>query len=105
MRWRGILARMATPHLTVSAEERTRLARTRLGELVLGKWRLDRLLGVGGMACVYAATHRNKKRAAVKMLHREYSSDSAIRERSLPTKTQARPSLVGITPALTPGVN
>ncbi|HXK19875.1 MAG TPA: protein kinase, partial [Polyangiaceae bacterium] len=34
-------------------------------------------------ACVYAATHRNKKRAAVKMLHREYSTDSAIRDRFL----------------------
>jgi serine/threonine-protein kinase len=35
------------------------------------------------MACVYAATHRNKKRAALKMLHRELSSDPAIRERFL----------------------
>jgi eukaryotic-like serine/threonine-protein kinase len=35
------------------------------------------------MASVYAATHRNKKRAAVKMLHAEYSSDRAMRERFL----------------------
>lgn len=58
-------------------------AETRIGSFVKDKWQLDRLLGVGGMACVYAATHRNKKRAALKMLHRELSSDPAIRERFL----------------------
>ncbi|RYZ09453.1 MAG: serine/threonine protein kinase [Myxococcales bacterium] len=58
-------------------------AEARIGSIIKDKWRLDRLLGVGGMACVYAATHRNKKRAAVKMLHVEYSTDSAIRERFL----------------------
>ncbi len=39
------------------------------------KWHLDALLGVGGMAAVYAATHRNGKRGAVKMLHLELSID------------------------------
>lgn len=58
-------------------------AEARIGSVIKDKWRLDRLLGVGGMACVYAATHRNKKRAAVKMLHREYSNDASIRERFL----------------------
>jgi serine/threonine-protein kinase len=58
-------------------------AEARIGSVIKDKWRLDRLLGVGGMACVYAATHRNKKRAAVKMLHRELSSDTAVRERFL----------------------
>jgi serine/threonine-protein kinase len=32
------------------------------------KWKLDALLGVGGMAAVYAATHRNGARAAIKFL-------------------------------------
>jgi serine/threonine-protein kinase len=58
-------------------------AEARIGSVIKDKWRLDRLLGVGGMACVYAATHRNKKRAAVKMLHRELSSDKVVRERFL----------------------
>lgn len=58
-------------------------AEARIGSVIKDKWRLDRLLGVGGMACVYAATHRNKKRAAVKMLHKELSSDSSVRERFL----------------------
>ena len=45
---------------------------TRQGEWALGKWRMDSLLGAGGMCAVYAATHRsNGKRAAVKVLHPE----------------------------------
>jgi serine/threonine protein kinase len=44
-------------------------ARARVGRVLREKWRLDELLGVGGMAAVYAATHRNGKRVAIKMLH------------------------------------
>lgn len=58
-------------------------ASARLGDVLDHKWRLDQLLGVGGMAAVYAATHRNKKRAAIKMLHRELGTDSALRRRFL----------------------
>jgi serine/threonine-protein kinase len=47
------------------------------------KWRLDVLLGVGGMAAVYAATHRNGSRAAVKVLHPEMSTNPVVRERFL----------------------
>jgi hypothetical protein len=32
-------------------------ARSRIGSTLRDKWRLDVLLGVGGMAAVYAATH------------------------------------------------
>jgi serine/threonine-protein kinase len=59
------------------------LARTRLGRGLRGKYRLDRVLGVGGMAVVYAATHRNKKRFAIKMLHPELSMREGIRTRFL----------------------
>jgi eukaryotic-like serine/threonine-protein kinase len=69
--------------MSVDVKVATARAEARIGSVIKDKWRLDRLLGVGGMACVYAATHRNMKRAAVKMLHREYSADSAIRERFL----------------------
>jgi eukaryotic-like serine/threonine-protein kinase len=69
--------------MSVDVKVATERAQARIGSVIKDKWRLDRLLGVGGMACVYAATHRNKKRAAVKMLHREYSTDPAIRERFL----------------------
>jgi serine/threonine-protein kinase len=44
-------------------------ARGRVGAVVNDKWRLDELLGAGGMACVYAATHRNGRRVAIKVLH------------------------------------
>jgi len=69
--------------MSVDIKVATERAEARIGSVINDKWRLDRLLGVGGMACVYAATHRNKKRAAVKMLHREYSTDADIRERFL----------------------
>jgi eukaryotic-like serine/threonine-protein kinase len=56
-------------------------ARARVGQVLKEKWRLDKLLGVGGMASVYAATHRNTSRVAVKMLHVEFSLDKNIRAR------------------------
>lgn len=69
--------------MSVQLEAATERARARIGTVLKQKWRLDKLIGVGGMAAVYAATHRNKKRAAIKMLHPELSSDTAIRERFL----------------------
>src|SRR5580704_8880162 len=56
-------------------------AKGRLGAMLRNKWRLDSLLGVGGMASVYAATHRNGSRAAVKILHVELSARQDIRGR------------------------
>jgi len=61
----------------------TQRAKTRIGSVLRGKWRLDRLLGVGGMAAVYEGTHRNGKRGAVKMLHLEFSTDADTRTRFL----------------------
>jgi eukaryotic-like serine/threonine-protein kinase len=46
-------------------------SKARVGTVLNGKWRLDGVLGIGGMATVYAATHRNQKRVAIKMLHPE----------------------------------
>jgi serine/threonine-protein kinase len=56
-------------------------AQQRVGQVLNGKWRLDQLLGVGGMAAVYAATHRNGNRVAVKMLHPHCVANDAIRSR------------------------
>src|SRR5580704_12723663 len=58
-------------------------ARGRIGTVLQDKWRLESLLGVGGMAAVYAAVHRNGKRVAVKMLHAEFSHDEEVRTRFL----------------------
>ena len=60
--------------------EAERRAERRLGSTV-GKYRLERVLGVGGMASVYLAIHRNGHRVAVKMLHPEISSDPDLRAR------------------------
>lgn len=56
-------------------------ARARIGQVLRGKWRLDSLLGVGGMAAVYAATHRNQKRGAVKILHAEVAAQPDAQQR------------------------
>jgi eukaryotic-like serine/threonine-protein kinase len=58
-------------------------AHARVGQVLRGKWRLDRLLGVGGMAAVFGGTHRNGSRGAIKILHLELSIDADIRKRFL----------------------
>ena len=56
---------------------------SRVGNVLRGKWRLERVLGVGGMATVYAAVHRNGMRGAVKILHAGVARDADARERFL----------------------
>jgi serine/threonine-protein kinase len=53
----------------------------RVGTVLNDKWTLERLVGVGGMAAVYAGRHRNGARAAVKVLHPELSRHKEVRER------------------------
>jgi serine/threonine-protein kinase len=55
--------------------------RALIGKTVKGKWRLDAILGSGGTATVYAATHRNGNRVAVKVMHRRFSEMPAERKR------------------------
>jgi serine/threonine-protein kinase len=58
-------------------------ARSRLGTILRGKYRIDRVLGAGGMAVVYKATHRNQAEFAIKMLHPELSLSEDVRTRFL----------------------
>jgi eukaryotic-like serine/threonine-protein kinase len=58
-------------------------ARALVGRVLKGKWRLERVVGVGGMATVYAAVHRNQSRVAIKMLHPEIALDSEVTSRFL----------------------
>jgi serine/threonine-protein kinase len=44
-----------------------------IGDVIQG-WRLEALLGEGGSACVFAATHADGRRAAVKVLRAELAS-------------------------------
>jgi len=53
------------------------------GHLLCGKWRILRVLGKGGMATVYEASHRNGKRVAIKVLHAELRSNAQARARFL----------------------
>ncbi|HEX4516664.1 MAG TPA: serine/threonine-protein kinase, partial [Polyangiaceae bacterium] len=67
----------------MSEPELIKMAEARIGTVLRGKYRLDRVIGIGGMATVYAATHRNKKKVAIKMLHPELSVRENIRTRFL----------------------
>jgi serine/threonine-protein kinase len=58
-------------------------ANARVGALLKGKYTLDRVVGIGGMATVYAATHRNGKEFAIKVLHADLSLRSDTRTRFL----------------------
>jgi predicted Ser/Thr protein kinase len=58
-------------------------AAQRVGTTIKGKWRIDALLGVGGMAAVYAGTHRNGQRAALKIMHLDLARDEGVVDRFL----------------------
>lgn len=64
------------------ADPRTQ-ALKRVGQTLNNKWTIDRLVDVGGMAAVYAATHRNGKKVAIKMLHPFIAAHEDVRERFL----------------------
>ncbi len=51
----------------------------RVGTTLRAGWHLDRLLGVGGMAAVYAATHASGKRGALKLLHGQIDPEMRLR--------------------------
>lgn len=48
-----------------------------------GEWKLDRVLGVGGMAAVFAATRSDGVAAALKVLHPHFSDVPVVRKRFL----------------------
>jgi eukaryotic-like serine/threonine-protein kinase len=56
-------------------------AETRVDSTLSGKWHVDALLDVGGMGAVYVATHRNGRRAAIKVLHARFAKDPEVRRR------------------------
>ena len=72
--------RVPSEGMSEKADVRGR-ALERIGSVLRGKYRLDGILGVGGMAVVYAATHRNRKRFALKVLHAEFSVQPDFRAR------------------------
>jgi len=77
------------------------MARDLTGVVLKEKWRIDAQLGEGGVAAVYAATHRNGKRVAVKVLHPHLASIPEVRDRFLREGYLANrvdhPGAVGVT--------
>jgi serine/threonine-protein kinase len=62
----------------------TERAQRRIGtSLRQGKYGLDRLIGVGATSAVFAATHRNGRSFALKLLHPELSEVEELRTRFL----------------------
>lgn len=58
------------------------------GERLVGRWlrskyRVDKVLGVGGMAVVFAGAHRNGNRVAIKLLLPEYAGHKEVVQRFL----------------------
>ena len=64
-------------------QEQEERARARIGTTVRNKYRIDSLLGMGGMAVVYVATPRNQMEFAIKMLHPELSMSGDLKTRFL----------------------
>jgi len=67
----------------VASDDPDERARERVGAVLNDKWTLERLVGIGGMAAVYAGLHRNGAHAAIKVLHPAYARRKEIRERFL----------------------
>lgn len=65
----------------------------RVGTTIGGKYRIEQIIGEGGMAVVYAGTHEwTHRRVAIKLLRPEYSRDSEVVDRFL-TEARAAASL------------
>jgi serine/threonine-protein kinase len=56
-------------------------AAQRVGTTLCNKWTLERLIGTGGMAAVYVATHKIGRREAIKILHSDVARDPDLRAR------------------------
>jgi len=57
--------------------------RSRVDQVFNQKYTLGRLIGSGGMATVYEATHRNGHRVAIKILHGHVAANEDLRARFL----------------------
>ena len=71
-----------TPTIPPAADAPPSVMQTRDGTLIDGRYRIERLLGVGGMGEVYVAQQLSMGRAvALKLLRNEYAKRQEYRER------------------------
>jgi serine/threonine-protein kinase len=97
----GLRYRDETERCFLDGSELEEVADDRLGTVIRGRYELESVIGQGGMATVYRATHRVVDRpVAVKVLHDKYSRDEAMRERfrreAKNTAALAHPNIVEI---------
>ncbi len=64
-------------------DEQEAHAAERVGWLLRDRWELKELLGVGGMAAVYRAVHKNGRETAIKILHPQLAQNVEATERFL----------------------
>lgn len=76
-----VTIRVILPQVTRSTISLADRAESRIGTTIREKYRIESVLGVGGMATVYLATHRNGSRAALKILHPELAVHDVHRDR------------------------
>src|SRR6187549_3186445 len=57
------------------------LCEKRLGTTLRGKWTLESVLGIGGMAAVYVGLHKIGRRDAIKILHPDAARSDDMRAR------------------------
>lgn len=74
---------------------------TRTGETILGKYEVGPVLGLGGMAAVYAARHTILRRdVALKVLHKRFAVDKELGARFVrearETAATGHPAFVGV---------
>src|SRR5439155_17729362 len=73
----------------------------RVGTTLGGKYRIVRLLGVGGMGAVYAARHRNGHTVAIKILHERWDTsphaEKRFRREAQLANSIAHPAIVPVT--------
>jgi serine/threonine-protein kinase len=75
------------------------------GRLLGGRYRVEQLLGVGGMGAVYAGVQEDlQRRVAIKVLHGELSADDVLRFRheALAAAALGHPNIVQVTDFQTP---
>src|SRR5207249_3628419 len=74
---RGVAGSLGSTDTMLDENEMLR-AQRRLGSCLRGRYTLSRLVGIGGMAAVYAGAHRNGHAVAIKVLHGRLAHDAEI---------------------------
>jgi serine/threonine-protein kinase len=67
----------------MSGPDPRELAEKRVGQTLGGKWRVDRVIDMGGMAAVLAATDPKGAKVAIKILHPHVATNADVRYRFL----------------------